>query len=134
MTPAGVPPRTLLTIDAVGAGLSMVFLGAVLRSLMPVTGLPTEALTLLAILPTVCISYDLACLLTRRADAAPALWPIALMNITYVCVTMALLRMHAAQVTVTGWCYFSAELLIVLALAAVQMWTARPSRAGGSAQ
>lgn len=125
MADAHIPPRTLLAIDAVGAGASMVMLGVVLRTLAPVTGLPADALTMLATLPVICIGYDLACLVTRRADQPSALWTIALMNALYSLVSAAVLIVYAGQVTPAGWIYFVAEIVIVLVLATVQSWRAR---------
>jgi hypothetical protein len=118
---ATIPPRTLFIADAAGAALSIVMLGVVLRSVLPLTGMPTDALAVLAALPAAFLAYDVFCLASARADAPRALKPIAAMNAGYCLVSGAYLADHAEQLTAIGWVYFVLEIAIVATLAVVQL-------------
>lgn len=118
--PPGLPPRALLRLDAAGAAVPIVMLGFVLRTALPITGMPTDTLALLAILPAVFLAYDLGCLRTARADSPGALMPIAAMNISYCILSVACMVAGANQMTPVGWVYFVGEVVIVATLSATQ--------------
>jgi hypothetical protein len=95
-------------------------LGLVLRTALPVTGMPAQTLARLAVLPVAFLAYDLFCLRTGRADIPIALAPIAGLNAMYCMLSIACMVVSAAELTAVGWAYFGGEIAIVATLSAVQ--------------
>ncbi|MFN0247052.1 MAG: hypothetical protein ACKV2T_09090 [Kofleriaceae bacterium] len=118
---AQLRPRTLFAIDAVGAAVSALVLGLVLPRFESLVGMPPATLYLLAVVPVVFLLYDVGCLLTGRAERPAYLLPIALANLGYCVLSVGYLVRHREHLTPLGWTYFVIEIVVVVALATLEI-------------
>jgi hypothetical protein len=115
-----IKPTQLFLLDAVGALCSSLLLGFVLVYFQEYIGMPLATLYLLAGLAFLFFIYSLSCFIWKRDN-----WPIwmriiAVVNSLYCLLTLLLCLMHAANLSIWGWGYFVGEMIIVLALAALE--------------
>lgn len=114
-------------IDGVGALVSAVMLGAVLPLLGERIGMPRGTLFGLATVAVVFAGYSLTC--HRRAQPlVPWLVAIALANLAYCALTLALVVHHVERLGVLGLMYFVGEIAVVLALVVWELRVAFASR------
>lgn len=118
-------PQTVFLIDGVGALVTALLVGLVLPSLGEHIGMPGPVLRTLALTAAVFAAYSLTCAATR-----PTRWPgylrgIALANAAYGLVTAALLIRFSAALHVLDWLYFVGEILVLWALATLELRVAR---------
>lgn len=116
--------KIIFIIDGFGALLSAFMLGVVLVQFESLFGMPKESLYLLAFLPCLFALYDLFCYLKVKENAAFFLKGIALANLLYCCLSIALVYVHYKQLTNLGFAYFVLELLVILGLVSIQLKTA----------
>jgi len=112
-----IPPRRLFLIDALGALLSTIMLGAVLTTFEATFGMPVDHLLLLAGIAAGFALYSFSCFFIF-----PKKWPvflriIAVLNLAYSAFTGILLIRLAEQVTLWGFAYFVGEIILVVSLA-----------------
>ena len=113
-------PKKLFLIDALGAALSSFLLGIVLVKLESIFGIPKNALYILATIPLFFIVYDVLCYVLIKNNFGPFLKGIALLNVGYCGLSLALVYGHADAVQSLGWIYIVVEILIVLFIAKVE--------------
>lgn len=118
-------PRTLFLADGLGALVTALLVGAVLPTLGDLIGMPRLLLRTLALAAAVLAAYSLTCAAVR-----PQRWPaylrgIALANAGYCLVTAALLVRVRATVHTLDWLYFVGEIVVVGALATLELRVAR---------
>ena len=113
---ADTKPRKLLLLDAAGALISAVMLGIVLVEHQALIGLPVHILYYLAAAPLVFLCYDIAAYYLAN-DYRRALQIIAVANVLYSLVSIALLILHRQDLTAIGYSYFIIEVIIVLLIA-----------------
>lgn len=118
-------PRRVFLLDGSGALLSVVALMAVVIPLQPSFGLPLGLLRALASVATVLAAYSLCCSLGLRKNFRPFLLGIASANTAYCLVTMSALAWHRLEITGLCLLYFSLETLVIAALVALELETAR---------
>jgi FtsH-binding integral membrane protein len=126
-------PRTLFFLDGVGALVTALLVGVVLPTLGEHIGTPRPVLRALALTAAVFAAYSLTCAATR-----PTRWPgylrgIALANAGYCVVTVALLIRFSATLHALDWLYFVGEIVVVSALARLELRVARAATTEGSA-
>ncbi len=112
-----IPPRRLFLIDALGALLSTIMLGAVLTTFEDTFGMPVNHLLWLAGIAAGFALYSFSCFFLL-----PKKWPVFLriiagLNLSYSAFTGILLILLAEQVTLWGFVYFIGEIILVLSLA-----------------
>ena len=117
-------PKQLFLIDGIGAVASAFMLRIVLVQLESYIGIPASSLYILAAFPVLFATYDLVCYLKLNHRIGPFLKGIAMMNLSYCLLSAGLAVFHAATITLWGWTYFSAELLIVVSIAIWELKTA----------
>jgi hypothetical protein len=119
-----IPPRSLVLVDAIGALVTAVVVGLVLPSLEPQLGISSTSLHTLAIIATAyaILSWG-AFFVLRRWHTY--LRVIGLANLGYVAVTVAVLIAARGSVTGLGAAYFVVEVVIIVALASVELAVAR---------
>jgi len=117
--------RQLLLIDGVGALLSAFLLGVVLVKYEVTFGIPVKSLYLLAAIPIFFALYDFTCYLSKSKKTARLLQIIASANLVYCLISLALAWSHRETITLWGWGYLIAEVLIVVALAIIEFKTAK---------
>ena len=114
-------PRNLLVIDGLGALLSAFLLGIVLVHYEALFGMPKNSLYVLASLPCVFVTYDLVAYFQPPKRWAKFLKGIAWANLLYCGLSLGFALYHAQQLTTLGWLYFLGEMLIVTALAMLEL-------------
>ncbi len=114
-------PRKLFVIDGLGALLSAFLLGVVLVQLKHLIGVPSQTLYILASIPVLFAVYDLVCFYRWREGHSKYLKYIAFANILYCVFSIVMMINHAHSLTALGWTYFIIEILIVLAIALIEL-------------
>ena len=118
-------PQRLFLIDGLGALLSAFLLGVVLVQLQEWIGMPVNSLYFLAFLPCLFALYDAYCFFRVKENIAFFIRGIALANLSYCLISIGLALQHYQVLTTLGWAYFIIEILIVVALVAIEWATAR---------
>ncbi|QCW99168.1 hypothetical protein FGM00_03200 [Aggregatimonas sangjinii] len=106
-------PKRLFLLDGSGALVSAFFLGLVLPSFGPLCGMPKNVLYLLSVIACIFALYSFACYFFLRRNRKPFLRGIALANLSYCFLTIALLCRYSQSLTIFGWTYFGLELFII---------------------
>ena len=119
-----IKPRKLLLIDGLGALLSAFILGVVLIRFQSNIGMPPKVLNFCSILAGVFAVYSLTSYAMRTANHALLLKLIAVANILYCMLTLGFIVLLNHRLTTLGTCYFIAEIVVVLALATIELITA----------
>lgn len=112
----GISPKILFLIDGIGALVSALFLGVVLVRLEDKIGMPENVLYLLAILPICFAIYSFSCYFFLQRASRLFLKGIAALNLLYAFLTLGLLFLFDHNLTLLGWTYFVAELLVLAVL------------------
>jgi hypothetical protein len=112
--------KTILFVDGAGAMVSAVSLGVVLPAIQPWIGMPTYILYPLALVACVFGTYSFSA--RQFANLSKPIWLriIIAANLSYCVATLALLGVHASDLTYLGFTYFILELAIVGALVAAE--------------
>jgi len=120
-----VSPKKLFIVDAVGALLSAFLLGVVLVMYEDIFGIPASTLYVLAILPLFFMAYDIFAFRAEAWRQPKLLRGIAAINSSYCILSLGFAIFHFESVTIFGWAYVVAEILIVLFLAGIQFRVAQ---------
>lgn len=112
-----VQPRQLFLADAIGAAVSALLMTFVLVRHASFFGIPESALFVLASIPVAFACFDLVCYFRCKKQFNVFLQTIAALNFSYCCVSVALACFHHDSLTIWGWLYVFAEVLIVGGLA-----------------
>ena len=120
-------PKTLFLLDGFGALLSAFLLGVVLVKFENIFGMPRKALYILAFLPCLFAVYDLYCYLNIQNQQGLFLKGIAFANLAYCCLSIGFAIHHQEQLTTLGWGYFILEIVIVVAIAIIELRVAGES-------
>ncbi|MEO9802685.1 MAG: hypothetical protein ABJF04_05520 [Reichenbachiella sp.] len=123
-------PRNLLLIDGIGALLSAFLLGVILTRFESTFGMPKKTLYILAFLPCIIVLYDLSCYFGLSKNWIPYLKTIAIANLIYACISLGMVLHHYQQLTALGLTYFLLELVIVVALASIELKVAATLTSG----
>lgn len=113
-------PRKLFLVDAIGALVSVLFLGVVLVYLEDKIGMTKNVLYILASLPIFFASYSFSCYLFLNNNWSPFIKGIAIMNFLYSLLTIGILFFYDHNLTVLGWTYFVVELIILFVLIRIE--------------
>ncbi len=117
-------PQKLFLIDGLGALISAFLLGVVLAQLENIFGLPQSTLYFLASIPLVFFIYDLYCYLNVKKDIGLFLKIIAVSNLIYCFISIALAFYHYHEITYWGWTYVALEIIIIIVLVYTEYTTA----------
>lgn len=118
-------PQTLFLIDGIGALLSASMLGLVLTSWQSVFGMPKNVLYVLAFIACLFAVNSLFCFWRKSGNEKIHLQRIAIANLAYTGLTLGLMVVFYQQLTIWGLTYFVLELIIVVALALIELAAAR---------
>jgi hypothetical protein len=113
-------PGKLFLVDGLGAILSAVLWGVVFVIWDFIIGIPRPSLIFLAVFPCLFALYDLFCFLNVPRRTGAFLQGIAMMNLSYVFLSIGLAMYHYASLTGFGWMYMVIELVVVLILAFIE--------------
>lgn len=114
-------PRLLFLIDGAGAIVSAFLLGVVLVEWEGVFGIPPSALYCLAFFPALFAIYDVYNYRKKQGNVSWPLKIIATMNLMYCGLSMGLAIYHQKEITYYGWAYIIFEIIIVMALATLEL-------------
>jgi peptidoglycan/LPS O-acetylase OafA/YrhL len=123
--------RQLFLIDGAGAALSAVLLGVVLVRFESTFGIPVSTLYLLASIPVFFIVFDLVSYRATQSSVWRNLKAIAVMNMLYCALSLALAFHHADSLTALGWVYIVVEVTVVLLVAALEFRVSGESKSKG---
>ena len=121
--------KYIFLIDGLGAWLSALFLGLVLPIFR--IGMTNEILFVLAITAIAFGIYSLACFITKKQSPA-WLRLIMVANLFYVIATAFIVVGSYRQLSVLGRIYFMGEIIIILALIALEARILYTKPVGGS--
>jgi len=113
-------PKNLFLIDGIGALVSAFFLGIILVRFEAFFGIPKSVLYFLAAIPCFFFFYDLCCYFFGGTMTGILLKGIAIMNITYVILSLGLAFRHVDSLSIFGWLYVIGEILIIVVLAKIE--------------
>ncbi|MFY7840302.1 MAG: hypothetical protein ACOVP7_08490 [Lacibacter sp.] len=120
--------QKLFLIDGMGAILSAVMLGSVLTRYEAFFGMPKNVLFVLMAVALLLSVYSFTHAAKQPANPLKRLKLIAVANICYCLLTVALMIAFYPQLTMYGLLYFIGELIIILSLAFLELNTAAVSR------
>lgn len=112
-------------MDAVGALLSAVLLGAVLTQLESVFGMPKDILYKLALVACFFAVYSYACSRLVGDNWKPFLFIIISANLLYCFVTATCVYISFDSLSGLGIIYFVLEMLVIIALVSIEIKVAR---------
>ncbi len=116
-----IHPKYLFLIDGLGALISAFMLGVPLVYFEQHFGMPRNILYGLAFIPCVFAAYSLFCYWRLPANWRPYLRGIAILNLLYCGLTATCMVLMYSKLTVWGLAYFCGEIVIVVALAWVEL-------------
>ncbi len=110
-------PKTLFLIDGIGAMISAFSLGVLLPYFELIIGMPRYVLYPLAILASFFALYSFTNYFNFGSNWSSYLKGIAIINMSYCVLSLALIYYFYEQLTVLGLIYFIGEKIIVGSLA-----------------
>lgn len=119
--------KKLFLLDGFGALLSAFLLGVILVKLETYFGIPKQTLYFLAALPCLFAVYDFYCYFRIEENLGKFLKGIAIINLLYCCLSIGFAFHHFEEITYLGWAYIIGEIIIVVAIAVVELRAARQS-------
>jgi hypothetical protein len=117
--------KTIFLIDSMGALLSATMLGLVLPMFEDEFGMPSNVLYVLSGLASLLFAYSFTCFVIKPSSPTAALKIIAVANMCYCVLSIALIIYYYRQLTVLGLTYFILEKMIVLFFSAVELQKAK---------
>ena len=114
----------MFLFDGLGAGVSLGMTAAILW-LEPWFGMPSAIVQILVPLTAVFMGYSLLSWHRKPQRWRLALGVIAVANLAYAVMILALLAVHRETVTTLGFAYFGGEAMVLLALGSLEIRTAR---------
>jgi len=112
---AKLKEKQIFLMDALGAIFS-VFCLLILYSFEELFGVPKSVLLNFIAIAVAFSAYSLMCFFVNPKSWRLYLTIIAILNISYCLFTMYQLAQHVNTITLFGYLYFSAELVVVLIL------------------
>jgi len=114
-------PDTIFLTDGLGALLTAFFLGGVLARWEAFFGMPKSVLYPLAAVGLLLAAYSLGCHFFKVKRRRSFLLGIAMANLVYCLVSLALVALFFERLTVWGVVYFVLEVCVVGVLAGIEI-------------
>ena len=118
-------PRKMFLVDGIGAMLSAFFLGVVLVQFEASFGVHIALLIYLALTAAVFAIYSISCYFWFPDKWRVFLKVIAIVNLIYCFVTIWFVLLDNETLTIMGYLYFIAEILLIVSLVFVELKVAR---------
>lgn len=118
-------PKKMFVVDGLGALFSAFMLGIVLVQFHSFFGIPTQTLYILASVALVLASLDFYFYRSTKINPSKAIQTIAILNLLYLGLSLSLGIYHAKLISIYGWLYLVAEMLILLLLVGFELKLAR---------
>lgn len=116
-------PKKLFIIDSLGALVTAILIGIVLRMLEDIFGMPEKALNVLGAIAVGFFIYSMSCYFFVAKNWRTYLKLIASANLLYCCLSIAYVIYFYSSLTILGWIYFIVEIVIVGGLVWVELKT-----------
>jgi hypothetical protein len=113
--------KKLFLSDGLGALLSAFLLGVVLVRFESTFGMPRNVLFFLSITACIFAGYSLINYLLIKGAGKPYLKIIAFANLAYCLLTIGFSIYFSKELTYLGWVYFITEVLVIMALAGMEL-------------
>jgi hypothetical protein len=114
-------PKKLFLIDSFGAFLTAFLLGIVLSSFEEYIGIPKKILVALSLIASLFGVYSLVCHFFVCKHWRIFLSAIALANVMYCCLTIAMVLYYINSIQILGIAYFFGEILIIGSLVYIEL-------------
>lgn len=114
-------PKKMFVVDGFGALFSAFMLGIVLVQFHAFFGIPKQTLHILASVALVLACLDFYFYRLTKLDTSKAIQTIAILNLLYLGLSLTLGIYHAKLISIYGWLYLVAEMLILLLLAGFEL-------------
>ena len=114
--------KQLFLIDCLGALASAFMLGIVLPSFESIIGMPKNVLYLLAFIAASFFFHSLWCFWNSDKNTKQRLKIIAIANLLYCCLTLALTLFYLKTLTIICLIYFALEMIIIVALSVFEIY------------
>ncbi len=115
--------KNIFLLDGLGALLSAFSLGVLLTTFQSIFGMPLPVLYGLSLVAGLFAVYSLGCHFFSPHNWRPFLRSIAVANVLYACLSLGMVVCFYDELTAWGVGYFGAELLVLLALVALELRT-----------
>jgi len=116
--------KRLFLVDAIGALVTIFFLGIVLVQLQSYVGMPKAVLYVLVIAPCIFAVYSFSCYFFLKSDWGKYLKVVALGNLSYCVATIYLMYCHFEKLTTLGLVYFLGEIVVIIVLVYFELQSA----------
>ncbi len=113
-------PRNAFLVDGIGAVLSAFLLGVILTTFEDFFGMPARVLYILAGIAAGFALYSLTYYFLNIKKWHAALRRIAIANLLYCLLTLALVIIHFQELTIWGIMYFILEILVIVILVYIE--------------
>jgi len=118
-------PEILFFIDGLGAITTATFLAAVLAQFESTFGMPSKVLYFLASIAVLFAIYSLTCYYKTPENWPQFLRGIAVANLSFCMLTVALMAWFRNEITWICVAYFVGEIVVISTLGSYEMITAR---------
>jgi hypothetical protein len=113
--------RKLFLLDASGALISCLLIGFLQIPHVEVFGIPPSAFRILLILAIGLMLFSSLCyFFLNTAQLKSFLRKLAWMNTTYLFITLFFIIQYSHQIRMTGWIYYSLEVMVMSLLIVVE--------------
>lgn len=119
-----IQPKKLFLVDGMGASLTAFLTVVLLIRYTAFFGMPQQPLYILTIIAMLFAVYSFSNYFIFSKRWRLFLKLIAIANLLYGCATIILLIFFYSCISIFGWIYFLAELLVIGCLAAIEFKTA----------
>jgi len=116
-----ITPRTMFLVDGIGALISASIMGFIIAGYEPYFGMPKVAAYFLATIPVFFIVYSLYNYFRFPSNWKPYLRLIAIANLCYCFLSIAVVFYHFQTLTNYGLAYFVVEIVVVLIVVVVEL-------------
>lgn len=114
-------PKKLFLLDSIGALVTAILIGIVLRQLSTHIGLSKNILLQLSAVAILFTIYSFSCYLFLNKIKPVFLQLIAFANTIYCCLTLFIIFFHSQTVQPLGFAYFLLEIAILLILIYIEL-------------
>ena len=116
-----ITPKIMFLVDGIGALISASIMGFIIAGYEPFFGMPKDAAYFLAAIPVLFMVYSLYNYCRFPSNWKPYLRLIAIANLCYCFLSIAVVFYHFQELTNYGLAYFLAEIVVVLSVVVVEL-------------
>lgn len=118
-------PRKLFIVDGLGAVVTAFSLSVILVRFEHIFGIPPYMLYILAIFPVVYGLFDIYSFRSNESKWPKYLRVVAILNLSYCFISLAMAFYHAQSIRVWGWLYLINEIIVIVVLSIFELSVAQ---------